>query len=275
MLAMGLACLALATTGLAQGSLSPSDPWNVFSADLIVRRSVVTADGRPEGGHIPTMKYRVERTKTPAGWRSVFTVLWAEPMKTVQDGRETLLDHFAVARIEDDGDGSQPRVILRDGSLFPVQSPEDVAAGVRQLFEINPDAARLIFDNSSSADSSGRGRDWVESVISSQSPALRRAVVESRFGRPVAREGGFDRYVSQVGESRRDVLVEAATGLISGIDESRNGTLVGHTTIAWVVGPGNSFVRSGLHSEARMRDGRRLVADVEYARVALEARRAR
>lgn len=269
-----IAVLAFGATTVAQGSLAPSAAWNAFSTDMTLRRAVVGVDGKPVGAAIPTMRYRLERTETADGWRTVTTVLSAEPFKVLEDGKVTLLDHFAVARIEDDGDGSPSRIYLRNGKLLDPRPAEAVATGIRQLFELNPEAADQIVNNRSQS-SQLRGRDWVEAFISSQSPTLRRASIENRFGRPVARERGFDRYVRREGDSQVDVLLEATSGLLSAVDTSKNGALVGHTTLSWVVGPGNSFVRSALHSEGAIEGRQRFVTDVEYSNVMLQFRRAR
>ena len=97
-------------------SLAPTDAWDTFSADITLRRSRVDAAGQPAGDGVSAQQYHWERSSATGHWKTTMTLAPASPvwLRTLR-GTAALDDRLLVARIEDDEDGSGPRIYNKRG----------------------------------------------------------------------------------------------------------------------------------------------------------------
>jgi len=281
---VGWLCAALAVSasveGIAQQALPvPMPPlvastWNTVTADITIKRRRVATDGTPVGDAAPVVRYRWERRLTASGWHSSLTLVdEARPVIDTSSGPRPLDNPFAIARIEDDEDGSPLRMFNASGDEVPLPSlspGSPLSAG---------DASQGI-DMASIARSSVRpmtfSRDWIDAVVPSiDKSSIRRAALERRHGKAVGRVRGLDRFVAISDDDTLEVLADPVWALPLEINAVRSGVLVSHTTLSYAAGSGGQLVRRTLHNEHGMpgTDGERLATDVEFANVRLEQRR--
>lgn len=265
--------LAVTTALFAQGGVSPSGPWNAFTADITIRRYEVKSDGTPSGTPAPRVTYRWERVQAPTGWRTTMTLVAGE-RPTVQSLRGPVdINPYSVLRVEDDGDGSPVRVIGANGRQVPALPPQLLAAAADRTRKDHPQLAE--------AKSRGwgapyvAGREWVDAFIATADKAeRRRTALVFQYGRAVRREAnGLDRHVSMAGHDRRDVLVDPATAVPVSVSVSRGGVLRALTNFSYVPGPGTVLVRQAIESQHVIADDRRAVTRIDYTNVRLEQRR--
>ena len=275
-----LAASAIVSTAAQQSTpaqtsaLLAAGNWNTVTADITVRRSRVAADGTPAGEAAPTTRYRWERRLTAAGWHSTLTLVdGARPVIDTSAGPKALDNPFAIARIEDDEDGSPLRMF--NGKDEEVPTPSVPLAGLPAGADA-PEAAREVSMAGAGVRPMTFGRDWVDAVVPSSSrTSSRRAALERRHGKAVGRVGGLDRFITTTGDDTLEVLADPVWALPLEINTVRSGALVSHTTLLYAAGSGGTLVRRTVRTEHGMPggDGERLVTDVEFANVRLEQRR--
>lgn len=258
-----------------------AEPWSAFGADITVRRGRVDADGRPTGPGAPAITYRWEQTRTPRGWKTVLRLTAAErrAAKTL-DGEQPIEHPFAVARIEDEGDGSPPKLFDRRGR--PVELPGE--AFRRRLASLMR-ADGLLPAAPPAAATSRPDLPMRPEPAASMPPAIareadapgRRAALERRFGRAAGRVGALDRYVAALERDTLEVLADPDSALPVEINVARDGRLRSHVAMRYATAAGGALVREALRAERLLEDGTgmRAVTEIELANVRLEPRRGR
>jgi hypothetical protein len=251
-----------------------AERWNTFSADITIRHSRIKSDGRPEAGAAPVMRYRWERRLTGAGWKSTMTFEKEAPVSVqIPAGRKQIENPFAIARVEDDEDGTPLRLFDRAGKR--VQVPSEL-----QLHhQFNRLPGPLVADETAVASAvrpRAFGREWSEAILATPSKAAaRRAALERRFGRAAGRVRALDRFVSTRDQDTTEVLADPQSSLPVEINVVRRQALVSHTTMGYVRGEGGTLIRRSLRIERANPDaaGDRTATDVEISNVRLEEKR--
>jgi hypothetical protein len=253
---------------------SPAETWNTFTADITIRHSRVKADGRPAGGATPAMRYRWERRLTGAGWKSTMTFENETPVSLQsQGGRKQIENPFAIARIEDDEDGTPLRLFDRAGERVHVPSELQL----RRQFNRVP--GPLVANDTALANAVRPrtfGREWTETILATPSKAAaRRTALERRFGRPAGMVRALDRFVSTHDQDTTEVLADPQSALPLEINVVRNQALLSHATMGYVRGEGGALIRQSLRIERAIPDaaGERTATDVEINNVRLEEKR--
>jgi hypothetical protein len=255
-------------------SLSPSDSWDTFSAEITMRRHLLTSDG--PSAEAPTVRYRWTRSQRATGWKSTIEITSvAAPSVRSANGPVLLDDGQTVVRIEDDEDGTPARVYNRHGDAIQLPSGDDrrvlgepVAGSLKvpALPELAyPDATRP----------SNSGREWVDAFIATPSrKQLRRDALHNRFGRASGRVRNFDRFVSTDERHTVEVLADRTSALPIEINVARDGTLIAQSTIAYAPGTAGTLVRRSVRTEHIVSSDatRRAVASIELSNVRLERR---
>jgi hypothetical protein len=258
-----------------QARVAPAaERWNMFSADITIRHSRVKADGRPTGGATPAMRYRWERRLTGTGWKSTMTFENEAPVSVQSPGgRRPIENPFAIARIEDDEDGTPLRLFDRKGERIHVPSELQL----RRQFNRVP--GPLVANETAVANAVRPrtfGREWSEAILAMPSKAAaRREALERRFGRAAGRVRALDRFVSTHDQETTEVLADPQSALPLEINVVRSQALVSHTTMGYVRGEGGSLIRRSLRIERAIPDtaGERTATDVEINNVRLEEER--
>lgn len=255
--------------------LSPGDAWDTFSADITIRRHLLTGDGKASA-EAPTVRYRWTRSERAGGWKSIIEVtgLTAPTIRSAK-GPVLLAQPASVVRIEDDEDGTPLRVFDRRGQPMRLPSvhdrqvlgaPVEGSLRVPALPELaHPDARRR----------ADRGRDWVDAFIAlPDRKTVRRDALTRRFGRAAGRVRNLDRFVTAEGAHTMEVLADRTSAVPLEINVARDGILVARSTLAYEPGSGGTLRRRAVHTEQRLSNGtdQRTVALVELSNLRLEQR---
>ncbi len=269
----------------AKVSLS-SNQWNTFVADVTVRATHVTSDGTPLGTPAAPMQYQWERSQSGAGWKTVMTI--AERTITLGSGKsqQTVTNPFAVARIEDDEDGSPLRMYGRNGRRLQPPSIDQLQqwteAGLRQL---SPDKAAVVRSLEPRSDRpalptvsrpfvGGAERGWIGGFVATQE---QRAARRTRLAQQFVRTGqirGLDRFTKTDGDRTHEVLADPQSAVALEVNTLQGGQLLSHSTISYQPDADGVLVRRAVHVEQLLSPaGERAVTDTEYANVRVERRR--
>jgi hypothetical protein len=266
--------LGAASTGSTGPSLKPSDPWNTFSADITIRRKRLAADGSSLGA-APAVTYRWEQRLPASGsWKSTMT-LTQQDRPNVQSllvTTQAVQDALAVARVEDDGNGSPLRLFDRSGQPIQALTPETTDR-LTQL--VTTPETHAIDPRASSARPSWRGKEWVHAIVAEPSRAAsRRATLDRRYGKVIGSVNGLDRRLLRTTEGAIEVLADRTAAVTREINTSKSSQLASHVSIAYQPGVANALVRRLTHRERLVPSGSgiRAVTDVELANVRLENR---
>ena len=286
---MALACAAALVLAVpasqayvrAVSTPDPQERWNTFTADVTIRRGLRDAaqlSGQNDG---PPLKYRLIRVESGQFWKTTMLVVGRTRSDVVAPTGRLQPIPPLVSRIEDDGDGSEPRLYDLQGALLRPPSkidrqkmgaPESVFASTDALLESQPADAK----GQRPAD---RGREWVDALMPSlERNSARRAALQKRFGNAVGKVRGLDRYVQTSADQTLEVLADDNLNVPVEINSVRGGALLSHATFVYEAGPQGALVRRRAHVEHAIPDrperkDARLVLDVELANVTLEDRR--
>lgn len=283
--------------------------WDRFTARVRVRREWVSAEAavggaapvRADGGSVPaaqTSEYVLERRKTTSGWKTLVTVVSdTQPTVQTRSGPAALTPALAIARIEDDEDGSAPRffdsrgteVLPASSSLFrrlaagaassanrrpPGGSPVAEIAGPASL-----DVALVEQAMSMTAPRQAEGREWVRSlVLTPNRAASRRQVVQRALGRRAGWVRGYGRYMRQAGDRQVEVLLDERDGVPVETNVVEGGQLRSHTTYRYERAASGALVRRGARVERAVPPtpdrqasaASRVVTDISFSQVRLD-----
>jgi hypothetical protein len=235
----------------------------VLTADVAIGQSHVSADGQPLPGAAPLAKYRVERRIGMAGATTTLTLVELERAVAEGPAGEVRLDNpFLAARVElDPADGL--RVYNRRGDLLRQPTAAD-----RRMFGLdNLTSESKPRDTRPLAAHAGRAKLLVDVKDS----AVRRADLERRFGPPVERVKGRDRYVINTGGDVDEVFLDPIAAVPYEVNTVRDGLLVSHVVMTYEA-RGSSLIRRSLRSERALPDtARRVVTTVDVTDVRFEA----
>jgi hypothetical protein len=227
------------------------------------------------------LKYRLVRVQSGPFWKTTMMVIGATRSDVVAPNGQFQTIPPTVSRIEDDGDGSEPRFYDLQGGLLrqpakrdrqKMGTPESVFASTDALAVSRPAAAQ-------SQRPADGGRDWVDALMPSlEKKGVRRAALQNRFGSAVGKVRGLDRYIETTADQTLEVLADEDLSVPVEINLLRGGVLESHATFVYEAGPRGTMVRRRAHVEHAMPDGperknARMVLDVELANVTLEDRR--
>jgi len=186
-----------------------------------------------------------------------------------------------VTRIEDDGDGSEPRFYDAQGRLLrlPTRNDRQKMGASESVFASTDALASSSAGAARGQAASGRGTDWVEALMPSlEGKSERRAALQKRFGKAVGKVRGLDQYLQTVDDQTTEVLADDEWGVPVEINTVRAGVLESHATFEYEAGPKGSLVRRHAHVEHALADRperkeARMVLDVELSNVTLEDQR--
>jgi hypothetical protein len=232
-----------------------------FSADLTIRHRRVTPSGVPIGLPRPDAVMRIVRERRGGRWVTTLTAdRVPESLVDVPGGPPRLSNPFLVARVEFADDEEQPRLFDRRGQLVGAMTVEDLrlvgaVATARGGGRTLPAA-------------SGAGGVFVAEAGGQEA---RRHDLERRFGAPVDRVRGLDRYVTTTSDARHEVLVTADTALPVEILTSSTSAGQMRTGVTYEAYGDYGHVRRLMRSEHHFAEGAagRSIIEVELANVVL------
>jgi hypothetical protein len=235
-------------------TLKPADTWNTLTVDLTVRRQHLTSTGETTGTPSPTASYRLERPSRTGGWKSKIIVSSIERPPTYSlSGALRPRNTFAVARIEDDEDGTPLRAYSPDGSLLqtiPVSSGS------------SPASVRTV------------GQQWLDAFVATPGKKTSRQQAFERLFGKATKVGGLNRYFRTVANGSQEVLVDPRTVVPVESNAMRAGREIGHRTFTYGAGPDSALVRTAVHADTvtTASTGERTVVDTTFSRICLERR---
>lgn len=209
-------------------SAQPAEPARaqapaIFSADVLIEDAIVDAEGRMVEAR-PATRYRLTR-------------------RPVAGGVETEIVHV-TARLFAKGPLHDPR-----GGLRYVFAP---TGGIR-AYDAHGRAVAAMGDDA--ALRAERDRDDATLVFADRDLRGREGALRRRLGRPMARLGRHDRYVTADGDTTSETLVEPGTMLPVELNVVRDGRLTQRSS--WLYGrmPGGRWYLATMRSETALTDG--------------------
>jgi hypothetical protein len=255
--------------------LPADDDWDTFSADVTIRRHLLTAEGKTSA-EAPTVRYRWTRAQRAGGWKSTIEITGlANPMIRSPKGPVLLERPASVVRIEDDEDGTPLRVFDRRGRPVRLPSIEDrrvLGEPVEGSLRV-PAVPELAHVDAKRP--AHRGRDWVDAFIAVPGrKALRREALNRRFGRAIGRVRDLDRFVTGDGKQTMEVLTDRMSAVPVEINVARDGRLVAQSTLTYGLAADGTLRRRAVHTEQRVSasSAERAVAHIELSNLRLERR---
>lgn len=260
------------STAARAGDPARRDPPAV-TAELTIRRRVVDAGGAPRGATPPGVRYRLERTRSERGWKTVMHLLEEErPLVRGADGDVSIDASLSISRVEDEGDGTSPRVFNRRGvevRLPGTAQIEEWLAAPGALRRGVPPAETTGVATKADAD---RRNFFAGFLIAIADRPERRGAIQRRLGPPVDRVRGFDRHVVSSGNEVHETLVEPFAMVPVEVAVFRDGERVEVTRHSFQPGERGDLVRRGMRHERRLpgTSGDWLVVDVEFSNVVFD-----
>jgi hypothetical protein len=224
LVAMSVGVKASSQAAIAQGDNPGTE---VFSADVVIERSVVDEGGRVIR-EMPAVHYRV--TRATVGGKQRTTVVYQTPGNAALAG--VAPDPHEGMRVEFDEDGSPLRILNKDGQLIRIG---DGSANAAWLPPAELRAA------------AGSGGVVLRDSVADRSERLRRDL-----GPPRGQFRGFEKYVTPFGDAMQEVLVARATATPVEINVVRNGVLESHSTYQYERLSDGSLVQRVWRDESRV-----------------------
>lgn len=282
-----------------------ADSWDTFTARVVVRRQLIGAGGQPVGPRMAAdarEEFIWQRMKTSTGWKTTMTLVDGVP-RTVRSLRGDVPLPVAptVSRIEDDEDGTGPRLFDRAG--VRLSGPSDalrarVGMSATGAVEAVPGVGPGLAASAAQAGTDvplAEGRGWVRALI--MSPAdqpVRLRSMAQKFGKRVGLVRGLGRYVRDRVDPERgvvvhEVLVDEQGGVPIEVNVMEGGALVSHSLFAYERAVTGAMVRRGVRTERLLSgsstredgalgralgvsgaSGARIVSEVSYSDIRLE-----
>jgi len=259
------------TPNAARPAVTRTSDWDRFSADVTLKRTHVNAAGTEQSQFSPDVTYRWERTKNGAGWKTrISLVRQSQPIVQSAHGPRPLEVPIVVSRMEDDEDGTPLRFYGADGKLLHVPSSEELARVVPDVTKRPPAPAHAALSPTPTPRPGMSGRDWADSILVPQGKRdARRQALQREFGASLEQVGKLDRYVGEVGHTRRELLVDPVSAVPVELNIAVDGVLVTHSTFEYEPQADGSLLRRKTHTEQRLSatSADRLVSEIELANV--------
>jgi hypothetical protein len=234
-----------------------------FSADLAIRHRRLTPAGVPVGLPRPDTIVHVVRELRDGRWVTTLSSARApESLVDVPGGPTRMSNPFLVTRVEFADDEEEPRLFDRRGQRVRRLTAEDLrlvgaATAVRGAGRDLPTGSRAggVFLAEAGA------RD------------ARRRDLAQRFGAPVGRLRGLDRYVAATADGRHEVLVTPDTALPVEVLLSSAAAGQMRTGLTYEARGGYGHLRRLIRSEHHLPEpgAGRAITEVELANVVLSS----
>jgi hypothetical protein len=250
--------------------------WDHFSVDVWIRRQRLDGSGKPSGPKEPDVAYRWERQQKGSGWNTTMTILSSEApvVQSIEGPRELKGSDRAVARIEDDEDGTPLRFYDARGRRLEVPGFDALAkhgefgAAVTRGRETLESLTPMPRPSSAS-------RDWIEGlVVPKAKKDARRKSVEGKYGRARGQVRGLDQFLTAGPDGQQELLVDRTSHVPVEINLMKDGALVSQTRIAYEPGPDESLIRRSVRIEQvapDRKDGNegRTVSEIQFTNLRL------
>jgi hypothetical protein len=223
-LRLGCACLALVAPGAAANAQSVESEANAeMSVEISISHTVLDQDGNAAlPPSVPTV-FTVVRTRRSGTWQTMMTY-------RKHAGAPTRASSHPLdgARVEFDEDSGATRVFDSTGTLSPLLSKEP-RGGM-------PDP---------------RGpRQWLEGLIATDADRfVRFRDLSEKYGKPVGRERGLDRFLVHRDGVVEEVLADPRSALPHEINTVRDGILESHIVLEYDRRADGAWSRRSLRAE--------------------------
>jgi hypothetical protein len=248
---------AIVATTQTAGSGSAGEDF--FTADVTISQMHVGGDGQRLPGAAPKAKYRIEQRPGPNALIRL-TLVEIEGVTAESAAGPVSLDNaFLAVRMDLDPKGGL-RLYNRRGERL-----REVTAADRRLFGhanpprgTTPPDARVMTVRAQTSNL----------LVTAGGSGERRTNLERRFGKPVERVRGLDRYVAARKGDIDEVLVDPATALPVELNTVRKGTLASRVQMTHEPKGNGTFVRRWFRAERALPDAaRRVVTTIDVSNV--------
>ncbi len=240
------ACVAFVAPALAAAAQRADSETAVetnaeMSVEISITHTVVDSDGNLAfPAPVPTV-FQVARTRWSAGWQTVVT--YRKHPGTPTRASAHPLDG---ARVEFDEDSGATRVYDSTGELNTLLS-NDSAAGLP--LTQGP-------------------RQWLEGLIATEKGRFTRSRdLSEKYGKPVGRVSGLDRFVTHRDGIVEEVLADPRSALLREINTVRDGMLESHIVFDYERRADGAWIRRSMRAEQVVPGdaGHRTRTTVEFA----------
>jgi hypothetical protein len=213
--------------------LADTNSWNAYGADIITVLRNVRADGKPAAfAEIPSSRH-VERRLEGNRWHTTMTI--GSRAGTMPASFAAQAARTRIVRVEDDGDGSPPRLYNGEGVLIPPYSDlhQPRPALRRSTVPAMPVIERPVTQRPVKPADRSSVQAW---ILSSDGLAGRTEALQRAFGTPssIVDRPGFNRYVVHHGAAAvTTVTVDAGLGATVEMVEVNGSDTTLHVTLAY------------------------------------------
>lgn len=194
-----------------------------MSVEIAITHITVDEDGNSVFPVMPPTVFTVARTGRPGEWRTVMTY----PKHTGAATRAAA-HPLDGARIEFDETSGTTRVYDASGELNSLLSSESTGGLV----------------------GSGGPAKWLDGLIATKATHGKRSRgLHDKYGRPVGRVRGLDRFLTHADGALHEVLADPASGLPVEINTVQDGVLDSHIVFDYASRPGDGWVRRSIRAE--------------------------
>lgn len=221
-LRLGCACVAFATPAAAAQS-ADSETNVEMTVEISITHAVLDSEGNPTVPPSTPAVFSVERTRRSGTWQTIMT--YRKHPGTPTRASSHPLDG---ARVEFDEDSGATRVYDSTGVLD---------ARLSRNFSDGIPGAR------------GPGQ-WLDGLIATDKDRFARARdLSEKYGMPVGREGGLDRFLIHRDGIVEEVLVDPRSALPREINTVREGALESHIVFDYGRRADGAWIRRSMRAE--------------------------
>jgi hypothetical protein len=252
---------------VSNAAVADDSAWDTFVADVNLTSTQVDSIGRRRA--FPALHYHMERSRRGAGWR---TQLIVDPlMKTpARAGRPFDPDAKTIRRVDIDETGKV--------RLFNAQGSEIAEPDTAALAALRTPIGTSVqpFDQANRpkgpvARGQAKGSTWVEAYLSKRGDAATRIASADRQLGKGRRLGKSIAYQRNDGATRREMELDADTGLPTSRLITQGDSASHLTQYLYESAEAGVIVHRGSHTESRV--GRKSsILDINYTNVHLEKR---
>jgi len=257
-------------TPVSVANVGNPQAWDTFVADVAITTT-------REGGKsnlpptMPPIAYHLERSLQGNGkWRNVMTIDRSAMALALKSSVGRRLPATAVARIEDDGDGTPPRMYNADGGVVHTGQPPALPSS----FPANPNTQSPVPTPRRTLSPAASPRmlaNWIDGVVlTSQKTEERRESFLRAYGQPRVLSGATEYQV--VRDSVTSIIrVDPSAQAITEVQHLVGGVLLGRWQFGYERQPDGTMIRSSISAEGKDRvTGGRRTTVTRFSNIRLE-----
>lgn len=221
----GLQPATVMRTVVARSTLGDTASWDTYGADITTRVTHFRADGKLDAFAALPLSYHLERHLAFGHWRTSMTLAPVAAKLAQRAAAQAAVTR--VARIEDDGDGTPPRLYNAQGAVIklPERMPTAPFGGSAPTLPSLPNKTSRPADKPAD-------RSAIKSlVLAPEGATERRAAIVRAFGQVARRTSSSEEYIVQRADGQVTVRVDPAIAAVIEMIEQNGADTILHVLI--------------------------------------------